>query len=162
MNAKLCELLNEKEKSLFIFDIDGVMYEAFFGKHYLSVNSDSVLRHYLKGNDVYSDIRPIKISHDLVKTIDKSKHNFLFLTRMLSSMDYMQKINKLENDLDFVEGKDIIGVVSEKDKIEVIRFYSKLYKNVVYIDDNLETALQVDSLSELNVYGFHVSSLFVN
>lgn len=166
MNNQIQELIVSPKKVLFIFDFDGTMLEAKYGDNTIlgcPNNDEEVLKRDLE-KCVYDDVKPLRKVQEMVKEIYGNNKSVKVLSRIHNGIEVLNKMKYLYKTYPQIKIEDFIGVIEYNHKEVVLEHFSKIYDEVVYIDDNLEVLIQMENnLLEINnIRYFHVSSIFLD
>ncbi len=159
MESKIKKLL-KNDKTICIFDVDGVLTPLEFGcyNHY-SLNDEEWAKAVLKG-DCYQDCRPIKVMQDFIKTLDKRK--VYVVTRVMNEMELVQKQNFLKKNYDILP-ENVFMTLKNEDKLKAIFKIQEKYpqldsKYFVMIDDTVDVLNHILENSSFSTV--HISSFF--
>lgn len=166
MNKKISKLAVSNKNVLFVFDFDGTMLEAKYGKeNILGCDSDdgSVLKRDLEKN-AYDGVKPLKKVQVLVELLSQNNKTVKVLTKIHNGIEVLNKIDYLNREYPTITKRDFIGVIEYEHKGVVLDYYSNIYDDVVYIDDHLDTLIQIENnfANKKNIHCFHISSLFID
>ncbi len=147
--TRLNELLND-EKSIFVFDVDGVLAKMEFGdnNHYYnedsSIDSDEQFRDaVVGGRNFYTDDL---VNDTMKKFLDKLDSNRIYvLSRVLSTEEQDIKDDFLLRNYN-VKKENIMYVRDFKDKLEALNLVKKLNpdtddEHIIMVDDNVDEVL---------------------
>ena len=147
--TRLNELLHD-EKSIFVFDVDGVLAKMEFGdnNHYYnedpSIDSDEQFRDaVVGGQNFYTDDL---VNNTMKKFLDKLDPNKVYvLSRVLSTEEQDIKDDFLLRNYN-VKKENIMYVRDFKDKLEALNLVKKLNpdtddEHIIMVDDNVEEVL---------------------
>ena len=164
--TRLNELLND-EKSIFVFDVDGVLAKMEFGEgnnHYYKtepgVDSDiQFSREVVRGHIFYTDDL---LNKTLQSFIDKKDNKKVYvLSRIYTDEEKNQKDDFLLRNYNVI--KDNIMYVNDyKDKLDALNFVKKLNpdtddEHIIMVDDNVDEVLNY-VMDNSNFTTMHISS----
>lgn len=166
MNKKISNLAVSKKNVLFLFDFDGTLLEAKYDKDtILGCSNDEcdVLKRDLEKN-IYVGVKPIKKIQILIDLLNQNNKSVKVLSKIHNSMQVLNKIEYLNKEYPSISKNDFIGVVEYEHKTAILEYYSNIYDEVVYIDDHLDTLIQIENnlANKNNINCFHISSLFID
>lgn len=163
MNKDFKALLGQKGL-LFVFDMDGVITEARWGKDSVlsPVGADLKITNHLE-KDFYKKVKHVQPITKLIKGLDDDCVRVL--SKVSNSVESIQKIKCLNKIFKRSSTDWFVGAKDDSEKLEVLIYWAQQFKGVVYVDDNLESLIFLETeiakrgIEEIKL--FHVSSLFV-
>ena len=165
MTQQLLDLINSQEHNLFVFDFDGTLVEAKYGKNSILQcrDDDTELLKLSLSTNVYEHSKSLQLTKDLVYVLKDKNYDVKILTRIHNGIEMLQKSNFVKGNYKCLNANtDVIGVFHEDDKLTVLKFYEEQYDNIIYIDDTLATLIKMEESGLVsNLHCFHVSSVYV-
>ena len=155
--SKIKELF-EDEKTIYIFDVDGVLAPIEYGVYNHYELDDEAWAKALATNDFYTDRIPFKTFQDFL-----SKRNILNVyvaTKVMNEIEKEQKIHYLEKNYGILRDH-VFEVYKNEDKLEVLKKIKEKYSDLddkyfVMIDDTIEVLNYIMENSDFSTV--HVSS----
>lgn len=163
--TRLNELLND-EKSIFVFDVDGVLAKMEFGdnKHYYkadpNVDSDvEFSRAIVRGHNFYTDDLLNKTLQEFLKK--KNPKRVYVLSRCFTEEEQNLKDDFLLRNYNIIR-ENIMYVNDYKDKLEALYLVKKLNpdtddEHIIMVDDNVDQVLNY-IMDNSNFTPMHISS----
>ncbi len=152
-------ILNKKEKSTVIFDMDGVLCEYRFGEGNKILNGDI---------DVYLNKRPIKEAIRFLKKCICRGKNCYIVTSCVNKAQYDAKKEWILRHAPFFPAEKILCIFHDdfKDRIDakvnkIIDIYSNCDNRKCYvIEDTHDILYKVYSIGDSNIIPVHVINIF--
>ncbi len=155
--SKIKELFKDP-KTVYIFDVDGVLAPIEYGEYtHYELDDEAWARELLK-EDFYQDRMPFKAFQEFLK--DKEKSKVYVATKVMNEIEKQQKICFLEKNYGILK-ENIFEVYKNEEKLDVIKKIKEEYplldaKYFVMIDDSIEVLNHIMENSEFSTV--HVSS----
>lgn len=159
MKSRIKELL-EEEKTICIFDVDGVLTPLEFGvyNHY-SLN-DEEWASAINDKDFYAENRPIKVMQEFIKK--RNLKDVYVVTRVMNETELKQKQNFLNKHYHILP-ENVYMTLKNEEKLDVMYKIQAKYpelesKYFVMIDDTVEVLNHIMDHSSFSTA--HISSFF--
>lgn len=159
VKSKINELFNDN-KTVYVFDVDGVLAPIEYGEYTHYYYNDEEWAKALINNDFYAQTKPFKVMQNFINKLIID--NVYVVTKVMNEIEYKQKINYLEKNYG-IKPANIRRVYSDNEKLtallEIKKTYSQLEdKYIVMIDDTVNVLNHIMDNSSFSTV--HVSSFF--
>lgn len=159
MISKINELFND-EKSVYCFDIDGVLVPMEFGEYNHFGLDDDVWFKELYKRDLYESMRVNKTIQEFLKNKDMSR--VYIVTKVANEEEKNQKVRFVSKHYG-IFSDNVYMVSNEKDKLDKMNIIKNIYpgledKYMIMIDDSVSVLNNIKENS--NYSTVHISSFF--
>ena len=150
--------LFENSKTIYVFDVDGVLARLELGEYTHYFYNDEMWEKALQTHDFYDEIRPIISMQDFIQK--RNKEHIYVATRVYNEVEHKQKISFLEKHYGIL--KDHVYLVYNNDeKLDVMNKIKELNPNLedkyfVMIDDTVDVLNHI--MDNSNFSTVHISS----
>ena len=156
--SKIRELF-EDEKTVYIFDVDGVLAPIEYGEYTHYELDDDAWAQALLTHNFYENLKPFETFKIFLK--DKDKNKVYVATKVMNDIEKQQKIEFLEKNYG-IKKENVFVVRKNEEKLEVINKIKKEYplldsKYFVMIEDSIEVLnyiMENSSFSTVHVISF--------
>ena len=158
MNSKIQDLLKD-EKSILVFDVDGVLAPIEYGEYnHYCFDDEEWARQLERGIDFYSKVKPIKTMQRFLK--DKNMDNIYVITLVMNNQEFHQKLTFLRKNYNIKEDNCYM-VFKDRDKLLLLNEIKEKYpdledKYIVFIEDTVSNLSYV--MENSNYSTVHISS----
>ncbi len=157
VESKIEEIFNDA-KTIYFFDIDGVLIRLNLGEYTHYFYDDDMWNSYLLKHDVYNDLKPIKVMQDFIK--DKNKEFVYVITKVSNEEEVRQKKNFVLKNYGILP-EHVLYVHNDNEKLDrMVDIKSKYQvvpdKNFVMIDDTVSVLNNI--MNNSNFSTVHISS----
>lgn len=155
------KILLMEEKTICIFDVDGVLTPLEFGEYnHYTLNDEMWVEALQNDYDYYAENRPIKVMQDFIAKKDKQR--IYVATRVMNEKELEYKKNFLLKQYGILSDH-VFAVYNNENKLDVIKEIHKKYpeleeKYFVMIDDTVEILNHIMDHSGYST--MHISSFF--
>ena len=159
--SKIRELIRD-DKSILVFDIDGVLAKLEFGEYnHYSLNDELWAKSIEEGNSYYTDDLAFDYFKDFFK--NKNMSNIYVATKVYNDLESKQKIEFLKRNYNIKE-ENVFVTNDNNEKLNVLNEIKKSRnieddKMIVMIDDTVEVLNNI--MDNSNFSTCHISS-FIN
>lgn len=157
VESKINELFNNP-KTIYVFDVDGVLARLELGEYNHYFYDDEKWQQALQTHDFYEEIRPILSMQKFVK--ERNKDNVYVATRVYNEVEHEQKKSFLEKHYDILPSH-VYLVYNNDEKLDVMQKIKESHpdledKYFVMIDDTVEVLNHIMENSSFSTV--HISS----
>lgn len=158
MSSKIQDLLKD-EKSILVFDVDGVLAPIEYGEYnHYCFDDEEWARQLERGVDFYSKVKPIKTMQKFLK--DKNMDNIYVITLVMNNQEFLQKLTFLRKNYNIKEDNCYM-VFKDRDKLLLLNEIKEKYpdledKYIVFIEDTVSNLSYV--MENSNYSTVHISS----
>ena len=157
MKSKIKELF-ENEKTIYFFDLDGVLAPLEYGEYNHYYYNDEEWAKELVKTDFYANIPPFKTMQNFIEK--KKKENIYVITKVMNDIELDQKKKFLIKNYHILENH-IFLVYENHEKLEKMKDLKKEYPNLedkyfVMIDDTVDVLNHIMEHSSFSTV--HISS----
>ncbi len=156
--SEITKLFND-DKTIYIFDVDGVLASIEYGKYnHYKITEDDKWAKYVLENDVYKNVKPLSIMQKFLQT--KNKDQVYVATRVMNEEETNQKKAFLSKYYQ-INPQHVYGITKNAEKLTVIKNIQKNYPQLenyqfVMIDDTVEILDYIENNSSYSTV--HISS----
>ena len=152
------ENLFKDPKTIYFFDIDGVLIRLNLGEYTHYFYDDEKWNSCLLEHDVYNDLEPIKVMQDFIK--DKNKDFVYVITKVSNEEEVRQKKNFVFKNYGILSDH-VLYVYNDNEKLDRMVDIKSKYplvpdKNFVMIDDAVTVLNNIMNNSHFSTV--HISS----
>lgn len=145
-------------KTVYIFDVDGVLAKIEYGKYNHYFYDDELWAKMILENDYYEHVLPLKTMQDFIKSKDLSR--VYVATKVMNEEELKQKKNFLAKNYGILEDH-VYAVFNDLEKLNVLKNIQKNYKDLedkylVMIDDTVDVLNHIMDNSAFSTV--HISS----
>lgn len=158
MKSKIKKLLKD-EKSVLVFDVDGVLAPIEYGEynHYY-YDDEEWAKAIDSGKDFYADVKPFKTIQKFLK--DKNMDNVYVITKVMNNKEFLQKLPFLNKNYNIKE-ENCYMVFKDRDKLLLLEEIKEKYPDlddhhIVFIEDTVDNLSYV--MDNSNYSTVHISS----
>ena len=158
VESKIRELFND-DKTVYIFDVDGVLAPIEYGEYNHYYYDDEKWALELVKKDFYEDVKPFKTMQDFLKSKDMSR--VYVVTKVMNEIELEQKKKFLKKNYN-IDSNNVYLVYKDEEKLNVIKNIQKKYplledKYFVLIEDTvniLSYVMENSSYSTVHISSF--------
>lgn len=155
--SKIKELF-EDDKTIYVFDVDGVLCKIEFGDYNHYAFSDEKWAEEIIKDNLYLNEKPIKVMQEFINQLNIN--NVYVVTKVMNKEEYLDKIEFL-NKYYHILKEHIYSTYSKEDKLNKLNEIKKNYPNIddkyiVMIDDDVDVLNNI--MDNSNYSTVHISS----
>ena len=145
-------------KTIYVFDVDGVLARLELGEYTHYFDDDEMWEKALQNHNFYDEMRPIISMQDFIQK--RNKEHIYVATRVYNEVEYEQKISFLEKHYGILKNH-VYLVYNNDEKLDVMNKIKELHPNLedkyfVMIDDTVEVLNHI--MDNSNFSTVHISS----
>lgn len=158
MASKIQELLND-EKSVLVFDVDGVLAPIEWSEYNHFNDSDEEWAQKLENDiDFYGTIKPLKTMQNYIKK--RNMDNVYAVTKVMNNKEFLQKQAFLKKYYNIKEDNCYM-VFKSRDKLLILDEIKEKYPDledyyILFVEDTVDTLTHV--MNNSNYSTIHISS----
>ena len=158
MKSKIQQLLKD-EKSVLVFDVDGVLAPIEYGEYnHYNDNDEEWAKKLESGVDFYSKVKPFKTIQNYLKKRDMN--NIYVITKVMNNQEFLQKQSFLKKNYNIKEDNCYM-VFKDRDKLLMLEEIKDKYPDledyyIVFIEDTVDNLTYVMNNSKFSTV--HITS----
>ncbi len=158
MKSKIQQLLKD-EKSVLVFDVDGVLAPIEYGEYnHYNDNDEEWAKKLESGVDFYSKVKPFKTIQNYLKK--RNMNNIYVITKVMNNQEFLQKQSFLKKNYNIKEDNCYM-VFKDRDKLLMLEEIKDKYPDledyyIVFIEDTVDNLTYVMNNSKFSTV--HITS----